>query len=172
VQEGRTGEGASATFRVQRGPVIAELFVGCDRLRAGEATPVAVRLTLDEGYHLQSAASGPENLKPTRFRLAAPELGRFAGEKYPPPEKIALPQLGEISGYRGKVLAGAWLNVPPDARPGAHVLKVEVEFQACGRRSCEAPQTLTLSCPVEVVAPGTPIADLHREIFQSLNLQR
>jgi hypothetical protein len=29
---------------------------------------------------------------------------------------------------------------------------------------------VTLSCPVEVVAPGMPVTDLHREIFQELAL--
>jgi hypothetical protein len=174
-----SGLSPNSRLRVQRGPVVAELFVGHDRLCAGEAAPVVVRLTLDEGYHLQSSATGNSGTDQTsglspnfRFRLATPELGRLAGEKYPPPEKIALPRGGEIAGYRGTVVAGAWLNVPPDARPGAHVLKVEVEFQACGRKSCEAPQTVTLSCPVEVVAPGTPVTGLHREVFQTLGLQR
>jgi hypothetical protein len=159
---------AAAKPKVKRGRVVAELIPGQDKLLAGRPAPVAVRLTIDEGYHLQAAAGAAGVTHPTRVRVISKDLGRLQGLRYPSAEKLRFPEIGMVDVYEGEIVLPSWLEVPADAPRGAQVLRVEVSFQACRDGTCEAPQAITLSIPFEVVDGDSTVESLNAELFKDL----
>jgi hypothetical protein len=165
---GAPAEPEAAQAKIQRGPVIAELIPGQDKLIAGRRAPVAVRLTIDEGYHVQASAGSEGVTHPTDVRVASKELGRLQGPKYPPPGKLLIPRIGAVNVYEGEVVLPGWLEVPADAPRGAQILRMEVNYQACRDGTCEAPQAVALSLPLEVMEAGAEVESLNAELFKVL----
>jgi DsbC/DsbD-like thiol-disulfide interchange protein len=159
-----------AAPRVQRGPVIVELLAGQSKLRAGAKVPLAVKLRLDEGWHIQAHEPAQPNLLGTKFTLAGAELGKLAEAVYPVAEKLATP-LGELHVYSGETLLGARLEVPADAKPGPARLRVVVEFQACDDKRCLTPERVELSLDVELAPAGEKVEALHEAEFRKLKLE-
>ncbi|MCW8131647.1 MAG: DUF255 domain-containing protein [Planctomycetota bacterium] len=132
--------------KVQRGPVIAELLVGLDKLPAGGRLPVAVRLTIDEGYHIQANADKKGALAATSVTLTGETVGALKELTYPEAER-----LGEERIYRTEAIVLGMLEVRKEVT-GAQVIEVEVSFQACNDKNCLLPERvpLRLTLPVEV----------------------
>jgi len=161
----------AAPSKVKRGPVLAELIPGQDKLAAGRRAPVAVRLTIDEGYHLQAAEGGAGVTHPTKVRVVSRPLGRLEGLRYPSAGSLRLPDATTVNVYTGEIVLSGWLDVPADAPRGAQVLRVEVGFQACRDGTCEAPQVVALSIPYEVVDADSKVESLSTELFKNLGDQ-
>ena len=154
--------------KIQRGPVIAELIPGQDQLIAGERAPIAVRLMIDQGYHVQAAAGAAGVTHPTGVQVASKELGQLQGVKFPVAGELNLPEVGLLHVYEGDVVVPGWLAVPEDAPRGEQVLRVVVRYQACRNGTCEAPQTIALSVPLNVVDTGAEVEALNRALFKDL----
>ncbi|MBI3829737.1 MAG: DUF255 domain-containing protein [Planctomycetes bacterium] len=157
--------------KVQRGPVIAELFVGLDKLPVGSKVPIAIRLTLDKGYHIQAHKPAQEGLIGTAFRVTGEAWGALIKEQYPAPVKLPAPELGgDLLVYSASAMMGGLLEVPQNAKPGNQALEVEVEFQACSEKACLAPEKVTLRISVQVVAADLKCNPLYENELRELNL--
>ena len=159
-----------AVSRVQKGPVIVELLAGADKFRAGSKVPLAVKLSLDEGWHVQAHEPSQPNLIGTRFTLLNTDLGKLSEAVYPEAQKLATP-LGELHVYGGTALMGARLEVPADAKPGKARLRVAVEFQACDDKRCLTPERIELSLEIEIAPAGEKAETLHEQEFRQLKLE-
>ncbi|MCZ7645458.1 MAG: DUF255 domain-containing protein [Planctomycetota bacterium] len=155
----------------QFGPAIAELLVGFEQLPAGAKVPVAVRIQLDEGWHVQSNAPTRDELVATSMRLEETAWASLRELKFPKPAELKLdPKLGlgeALQVYGGEVRILAELEVAETATPGAHVLQIELQFQACNDRSCERPVKARLASEVVVVPAGTAVTRKHESIFKT-----
>jgi uncharacterized protein YyaL (SSP411 family) len=157
--------------KVKRGPVLTELLVGSDKLVAGRPTPIAVRLILENGYHVQGAEGDAGVTSPTRFRVVSKDVGALGKIQYPTAGRLKLPEIGEVAVHSGTVVLLGWLNVPADSKTGNRTLSVEVDFQACRGDACLAPETVTLALPVDVIAAGEA-RRIHVDVFAPFTNQQ
>lgn len=164
-------ETAKEIRRIQRGPVIAELLLGADRAVAGTRLPVAVRLTIDEGYHVQAHVPTKKELVATRFWVVeSGGWGALKDEKYPIDKKLEVKEVGEsLAVYSGEVHFGGWLEVPADTKVGTKTLELEVEFQACNDRACLKPEKVRLLVLVPTAAAGGYSKNLNGKVFDELS---
>jgi hypothetical protein len=156
--------------KVKRGPVLAELLVGSDKLVAGRPMPIAVRLIMENDYHVQGAEGATGVTSPTRFRVVSKDVGALGKIHYPTAGRLKLPEIGEVAVHSGTVVLFGWLNVPADATIGNRTLRVEVDFQACRDDACLAPETVTLALPVDVIAGGEA-RGIHADVFAPFTKQ-
>ena len=141
-------------------------FVSTDRVAPGGTFRVAVRLSTEPGWHVQSHRPLDEYLIATN--LTFEEEPGFAAREvfYPEGHVVDLPEIGgALSVYEGDVVFGAGLAVAKDAAPGARTLRGAVEVQACDDKACLAPKKLRVAFPIEV-GEGESKA-LHAAIFSS-----
>jgi hypothetical protein len=148
--------------------------VGHDKLRVGSKVPVAIRLSIRDGWHVQAKNPSRVELTATRFRLLSDRCGEIQNEKYPEPERMPVnPGLGlgeELSVYGGEVFMGGHLMVSKDLKPGKHLLRFEVLFQACSRKNCLAPQHVSVSEVLEFVSGNGGITEKHCKVFYNIGL--
>ncbi len=149
---------AGATARSARAPVAIEAVADRPGAAAGETLTIELRLTVDDGWHVNSAQPIQDYLQPTSvvLKTAGASLGRI---DWPAGDTIPFGSEGErLRVYRGAVRVAVPVTIAADAVPGRKDIVLEVSVQPCDDRRCLAPQTHTLSIPVDVLAPAAAAA--------------
>ncbi|MCX7895173.1 MAG: protein-disulfide reductase DsbD family protein [Thermoanaerobaculum sp.] len=112
----------------------------------GSPGVVALRVRVQEGWHVNAARPTDPYLIPSQVRLQLP-AGWQAGEaEFPPPKRIKLEVFQDVA----EVLEGSfWVRIPIRLPAGAtgQDLAGELEAQACNNVSCLPPKKVTFTVP-------------------------
>lgn len=141
-----------------------ELVASQEPVRPGDAFELAVVVEIDPGYHLY----GPEEPEPSRTKISLVSSDALsAGETvYPEWIRRDLEGLGEYDLYEGSVA----FRIPVTASSqlaSAVDAAVEVEFQVCTDFACSAPNSKTLTLPLDRADAGAAVKKLHSDVFTS-----
>ena len=147
-------------------PVTLEAFISRTKVAPGRAFELAVRLTVDQGYHVNSSSPLQNYLIPTRLLLRPSPAAQPGEVTYPQGKQILLPFLDEpLSIYDGAVWMTIPVTVPVDAKPGHIDLLLDVHLQPCSNQQCLPPQKQTLTIPLEIAINPGEASTQHREVF-------
>jgi len=146
--------------------VRVDLFASHLTAPPGGTIQIAVRLTVDKGWHVNSHKPLDKRLVATSLGLAAGSKAAAGGAVWPEGRRVKLPFSTDVmSLYEGAVWIRAKLTLKKDARAGPLVLPITVEAQACSETACLAPQTHRLGLTV-TVDPGAKAAKpRHATVF-------
>lgn len=158
---------SNADVRNEEAPVTIELYASRLSLQPGEKLEVAVKLTMDEGWHLYGPNPEAKFLLPTTLALSESTTATAGETKYPAGEKREDVVLKEsFFVYEGVV----WLRLPvtisEDASPGPLTLEFKLRTQACDEKKCLQPRTAKLKLPIEIVAESQE-EPRHPEVFKA-----
>ena len=146
--------------------VTGEAFINYDKIRQGSEFEVALVARIKEGYHIQ-APKPPEGFIATTLTVEAPKGFSVIRVWYPPTEVKEM--MGQkLPLYEGTQIFAALLKVDKSVKTGKVTLTVKLRYQACDDKSCYPPRTLTLTLPIEVVSPNTPVKSVNEEVFKKL----
>jgi uncharacterized protein YyaL (SSP411 family) len=149
-----------------KGAVKAELLAGYSALKRGSNVPIAVRFTVDNGWHMQAETPDDMSAIGAGYTLRSRALGQLAEPVFPLPKTLNAPELGgELKVYSGTVIAKASLSVSADAPLGRHALVVRAHFQACNDHVCQKPEEALLSLPIDVVAADAEVKAVNTDVF-------
>ena len=135
-------------------------------VHAGTTVLIAVRVTLPEGYHVNSNAPLDEFLIPTSWTLEPP-AGITA-------DRIAFPQahmflqgdILELAVFETEFTVGVELKLAPDLAPGTYTVGGGFGYQACDDVACYSPTIEPLSFAIEVVEPVVDVGVAqHGDVF-------
>jgi hypothetical protein len=164
AERGRRGDAESlesprprvpASPRPDAPQVRVETDVTTAEVRAGGRVRVEVRLTIPEGWHLNSHQPLQEYLIPTELRLEPGETYQLMRVDYPEGETVTLPFSPEpLSVYQGTVTLAAEVRVPPSLGAGTHTIPIRVSYQACSDRECLAPADATVEARLLLKYPA------------------
>lgn len=129
--------------------------------KPGETVQLQVTAKLDEGWHIYKYATSQPDDGPrsTEFDLfdtgGLKVVGDWKPERPPiqKPEPV-FPNLKFVEFYDGEISWRIALQVPTDAAPGAHPIKVQSYYQICDPRSCSRPGRWTLPDAVVTIVGG------------------
>jgi len=155
----------------EQGPVRVEAYASRNVVQPGATLHLAVRITIDEGYHIYAHDVDPETkLLPTTITVDG--QGFDAGAiRWPESKRVADPILkAEIAMYDGVTTAVVPMTVDKEAAAGDHTLGVSVRAQACDDRACLPPQRYDLKLPVRIDADADQAAR-HANLFESLGVK-
>ena len=122
------------------------------RVKAGAATPVALVVEIEDGYHINSNRPADKNLVATALRF-----DKLAGLSVSP---VVYPRARmqkfefspkPLSVYEGKAVFKMTARALPSAAAGSQTLKGKLTVQACNNQLCLRPQTVDVAIPIEVV---------------------
>jgi thiol:disulfide interchange protein/DsbC/DsbD-like thiol-disulfide interchange protein len=132
---------------------------------AGTDLRLAVEITIDPGWHINSDEPGDEFSIPTEIAWQLPESWPEPTTQLPEGKKITF-EFSEspIEVWEGTVVAIATLPVPADAM-GAVQLKSTVTAQACNNTRCLPPLPVEATLNLEVAAPGSESSPANAELF-------
>ncbi|MFW6154385.1 MAG: DUF255 domain-containing protein [Planctomycetota bacterium] len=119
---------------------------------AGGHAAVTLRLTVEDGYHVNSATPRQGHRVATAVAVTGEGPVTLGPVDYPPGEPLATGVTDEpLSVYTGTVDLPLRLTIAPHARPGRHNVPLAVRLQACDRSRCLPPTALALTVGVDVV---------------------
>jgi thioredoxin:protein disulfide reductase len=156
----------AAAQEVDSEPVFA-VRLAMDRaplVAAGEAQ-LAVVLTIDRGWHVNSSSPGDEFSVPTSVSWTLPEGWSQPVMSFPGGRKQRFEFTEEpIEVWDGEVVMIGHLVVPEGAA-GPSRLRAEVTAQACNDHQCLPPRAVAGEIEVNVAAAGTASSPVNRELF-------
>ena len=123
---------------------------------AGEPAELAVRLTIDDGWHANSNQPTYDYLIPTTVDLELPpDWGEAGTLRYPPGEmKTFSFAPTAISVYEGEVFVRASLATPAAAASGTYPIRANVTYQACDDKMCLPEVTTPATVGLTIDAGG------------------
>ncbi len=148
-------------------PVVqAKLLSSVDKFQKGTTHRIALELTIQPPYHINSHKPAEDFLIPTEVTFE-PVPGITFGElKYPQgiSKQFSFSEV-PLNVYEGTVYIYGSVTIAPDY-PGKEVaLRGTVEFQACDDHTCLAPEEMTFTGNFPVVEPGETVQSIHPEVF-------
>jgi hypothetical protein len=160
---------AKPDARTRKRPVTAEAFLSRLEAAPNQTFHVAVRLTIDDGWHINSNRPLQDYLIPTSISCEKNDVAAAGKVIYPEGKNATFGFSPEpLSVYEGEVWVMVPMTVAEAAAEGAAPLDFTVRVQACDDRNCLAPETLTLSVSVEINANAPDDEIRHRPIFESV----
>jgi len=151
-------------------PVAVEAYASHSKIAPGQEVAVAVKLTIDPGWHVNSNRPNEDFLIPTELTLADSSNFEIVGIDYPDGKSVRVifsPDI-PLSVYDDMVWIKARFRARMNIASGPMTIPVQVTAQACDDRSCIAPVTHELPIAI-VIAPGETEADVKNDsLFKAL----
>lgn len=146
--------------------VTGEVFLSVDKLPPGSTCKVLVRLSIAEGWHINTNPAMPDFLEPTVLSATAKQGTKLKLNKYPPGEMLLVPgNDGPLHVYVGHVDLTGTLEVPAAAVGMKEELSFAIKYQPCNDQQCLPPKTLTLKVPLAVAAKGETVKAINAKLF-------
>lgn len=149
---------AQMNFGMAGPKVDYEAAVETDTIHAGSAFKGALRISVGEGWHINSNKPLDEYLIATELTLEAQPGFSVLAVAYPE-HKVA--RFGfspdPMAVYEGKVVLGFAAQADESVAPGDYRLKGTFRYQACNDKMCAPPKDMNIEIPVKVSAAGTAL---------------
>ena len=122
------------------------------KVKAGAATPLALVVEINDGYHINSNRPADKNLIATALKFE-----RVAGLTVSP---VVYPRAKmqkfefsprPLSVFEGKAVFKMTARALPSLAAGSHTLKGKLTVQACNNQICLRPEKVDVEIPIEVV---------------------
>ena len=152
----RETAGRKPIARSAKKPVTVEAFADRTDLEPGGQLALTVQLTIEKGWHVNSARPGLDSLAPMRISLKS-DAAALGPISYPEGRVVKVGP-DRLSVYDGTVRIDVPVKIAADAPAGRMRVTLEVRVQPCDDSRCLLPQVHTLPIPVEVTVPATSTA--------------
>lgn len=150
----------------QESRVKVKIYPYFDKLERGGKCPVAIELTIADGWHINANPPHPEFAIPTEVKITSEQKIKMTKVKYPKHEELAVEGQDEKTHVYGhRVIIYAMLEIAADETAEEAELTVEVKVQACNSKTCEPPETKKLVGKRPLANPGDEIKRIHESKF-------
>ena len=161
--------GLTSQIAAQPPEVAITPVVETDAVHPGTTARVALAVTLDPGYHVNSNRPLDEFLIPTVLRLDPPAGIALEGVAFP--EAILLDQNGDkLAVFEEEFLIGAALTLDAALPPGSYAVPGTFRYQACNDRMCFSPTNVPIQFDLTVAPAAQALSTVHPDLFGGLTL--
>jgi uncharacterized protein len=128
---------------------------------------VAIVLTIEEGWHINTNPSSPDFLVPTTFTVKSMQNIKLTNVKYPGGHAFNVEGFDQpLQVYEKQAIVRGTLEIPADAAGKEEQLELNVKYQACNDKTCIRPTTVSLKGKFRIAKPGEPVKQLNQQWFQ------
>jgi thiol:disulfide interchange protein DsbD len=144
-----------------------KILMSQDKIHDSSVVYVVLALTIQDGWHINSATPSDETMIPTSVETSPLQGIAVAAIRYPRGREVRF-SFSEtpLDVYTGTVNVIIKLKVAGIARAGQYSLPVDVSYQACNDNFCLAPATLRVDVPIRIVPPAESAAPVDRELLK------
>lgn len=162
-----------AQFEDDSKRISIKLYQSLDKLPLKSQLKIAVKVKIENGWHINSNTPNDEFLIATSFDLLSDIKFEITKIKYPDPLILRLSFSDEpVSVFEGEFFIGAIIDVPKNIELGSHQIPVELYYQACNDKTCEPPQSVKSTLELLVVDRSAPVTEINKDIFAKLKLEK
>jgi len=152
---------------VLKAPVLGiEVLTEREGVGPGDTLKVAIRVTVNQGFHLNGHVPSQEYLVPTTLEVD-PQPGVFVDEwSFPRGETMRFPFADEpLTVYQGTFLIRGAFHISGNASLRKRRVVVHLHYQACTAERCYAPLREEIPVDFQVVRAGKATRPLHPDVF-------
>ncbi|VAX25664.1 Cytochrome c-type biogenesis protein DsbD, protein-disulfide reductase, partial [hydrothermal vent metagenome] len=161
---------SNAQFGLENNLVKVKLYSSFNKVQKNSEVKVAIKLNIDEGWHINSNVPNEDYLIPTEVIIDSSKI-EVMSIQYPKAKDIKFSFSDvPVSVYDGEVYVGVILKVPESAKLGILEVPIRITYQACNDATCMAPNDIDTLLTLEVVDNKTQISEINSEIFSKLNI--
>jgi cytochrome c biogenesis protein CcdA/thiol-disulfide isomerase/thioredoxin len=143
-----------------------------DAVHSGSTARVALEVTLDPGYHVNSDTPLDDSVIPTLLRLDPPDGISLEGVAFPEAIQLVGP-LGPdqpLAVFEEEFLIGAALTIDASLSPGGYAVPGTLRYQACNDTQCFFPTTVPIQFDVTVAPTTQALNTVHPDLFAGLRV--
>lgn len=145
----------------------AKIFLGKDKVYAGEEVKTAIKLNIESGWHINSNKPNEDFLVPTQITLDTAYGFKIDKFNFPQAKNINLSFSDKpLSVYEGEVVIGAVIIIPANIKPGEYKTLVKIDYQSCNNATCLAPVTLTDTLTIKVADKSEASSEINKDIIE------
>ena len=135
----------------KRAPVVSFPEPAVVELKVGGKTEATLTAHVQKGFHVQANPASESYLIPTKLELQ-PADGITTGKPiYPKGKPYRLKGASDdLSVYEGAIQIKIPLEAQATMKPGEHVLRGKLTYQACDERSCLPPASVPVEFQVQI----------------------
>ena len=142
------------------------------RVPAGGTVRVGARVSLPDGFHVQSDRPRDPNLIPTVFTVEAPVGVNVRAVGYPEPQDfVQQGQATPLTVFDHEFVAAAELALDPAVPEGPLVVTGRIRSQACDDAVCYAPATAPVQWRLDVVPAAAAVEPQDAALFADLRFR-
>lgn len=159
--------GLAGSLMAQSGKPVLQLkpIQETEEPRAGEKLRLSLRVSLPEGFHVQSDSPRDPAFIPTVLTIEPAEGITIDSIIYP--KAVDLKQSGQtLAVFEHEFVIGVRASVARNIEPGDWVLKAKLSYQACNDKACYPPTTAETAWQLYIEKPRPP-AQQHGDPFGS-----
>ena len=163
--------GVTSPIAAQPPDVAINPVAETDAVHPGTIAHVALAVTLDPGFHVNSNAPLDEFLIPTVLTLDPPAGISLDALAFP--EAILLDQLGAeqpLAVFEEEFLIGAALSLDDTLPPGSYAVPGTLRYQACNDRMCFTPTNVQIQFDLTVAPATRALTTVRPDLFGGLTL--
>lgn len=165
------GNFSYSQFGFQKEVAKIQSYSSFDSVHAGSELKIAVKVNVDETWHINSNKPNEDFLIPTLVSFDSSEIFKIKEIYYPAGKDIKL-SFSEIpiNVFEGEFFVGAILSINENTLPGEYNIVFEFQYQACNDYTCLAPTSVYDTLKINIVDKQTIINEKNREIFNKLDM--
>ena len=158
-------------FGLDEEHVKIKAFSSLDKLYLGSENKLAVKINIEEKWHINSNKPYDEFLIPTELTLAENENFKLVKVVYPKAEdyKFSFSE-NPLSVWEKEVVLGAVIKANEDVKPGTYNLIFVLDYQACNNMSCLAPSSVTDTLQIEVADKKATVNEINQDVFDKVEV--
>lgn len=121
------------------------------KIKRGGATQIAIKIEVEDGYHINSNRPAEKYLIPTALKIER-SAGLTTTPIIYPKAKLQKFEFSQkpLSVFEGKATLKFTARALPSLAAGEHQLKGKLTVQACNNQQCLRPQTIDVTIAVQV----------------------
>jgi thiol:disulfide interchange protein DsbD len=147
-----------------------ESYQSFDKVYAGGEFKIAVRLNIEEGWHINSNKPYDDFLIPVSLKIND-ENFKLTNVSFPLAKDLELGFSDKpLSVYEGEQYIGGLVKTNENIKTGTYPLIITVDYQACNDNSCLPPNSVTDTLVIEVTDSKTASAEINQEIFSKIKI--
>lgn len=148
------------------------IYQSFDKIQPEGEIKLAVKVTMDGEWHINSNKPKEDYLIPTELKISANFDFEHNEIIYPKPHNIKF-DFSDIplSVYEGEFFIASTIKIPKNTDLGTKQLYVEFTYQGCNNISCMAPITKIDTINIDIVDKSVQIQEINSEIFSELSLE-
>jgi hypothetical protein len=165
-QSGAGVSGKGDEKKKEARPIRAKIYPFYNKLPRGGKCPVAIELTVAEGWHVNANPASEDYLIPTEVKVSSGQKVRLSRVKYPEGHKLPA-EAGETPQvvYDGKVMIYGVLETDAQELSEQAEVTVEIHYQACRDKVCERPDKLRLVGKLQIADADSGIQKINEAQF-------
>ena len=165
-QSGAVVSGKGDEKKKEARPIRAKIYPFYNKLPRGGKCPVAIELTVAEGWHVNANPASEDYLIPTEVKVSSGQKVRLSRVKYPEGHKLPA-EAGETPQvvYDGKVMIYGVLETDAQELSEQAEVTVEIHYQACRDKVCERPDKLRLVGKLQIADADSGIQKINEAQF-------